>query len=59
MNKVDLVVTEEENDPRVFFSSSLKVSKQCKKTALRVTGELAQIPRAFTFRNKTVLSNLY
>ncbi len=59
MNGAELAPTEEEKDLGVLVSCNLKVANQCDRAAQTATGVLAQILRAFTYRNKTTLPRLF
>ena len=54
-----LVATTEERDPGVVTTNKLKPSAQCVKAARTANTVLGQINRAFHFREKNVMVNLY
>ena len=51
--------TECERDIGVLISNNLKPSQQCKNAAQTAGAVLAQITRAFHYRDKVVFKNLY
>ena len=59
MNGSRLSTTECERDIGVLVSNKLKPSLQCKKAAQTASTVLAQITRAFHYRDKHVFKNLY
>ena len=59
MNGVALETTEVERDIGVLMSDNLKPSTQCREAARRANGVLGQIARAFHYRNKGTLIDLY
>ena len=59
MNGTALGNTDEERDIGVIVSSSLKPSKQCKKSAQVASTVLGQILRAFHYRDRHIFLSLY
>ena len=59
MDGTRLEVTESERDIGVLVSSNMKPSQQCRKAAQTASTVLAQITRAFHYRDKHVFKNLY
>ena len=59
MNGSRLSTTECERDIGVLVSNKLKPSLQCKKAAQTASTVLAQITRAFHYRDRHVFKNLY
>ena len=59
LNGVDLEPTEEEKDLGVLITSNLKMGRQCERAAHTASAALAQILRAFSYRNKSTLPKLF
>ena len=59
MDGTRLEVTESERDIGVLVSCNMKPSQQCRKAAQTASTVLAQITRAFHYRDKHVFKNLY
>jgi hypothetical protein len=52
-------VTEEERDIGIVTTANMKPSAQCAKVARTAQGVLAQIARAFHYRDRHVFMRLY
>jgi hypothetical protein len=59
MNGEKLSVTENERDIGVIISNSLKQAEQCRKAAQTASAVLAQIQRAFHYRDRFTYVSLY
>ena len=59
MDGKELAKTEAEKDIGVLITSNMKPAKQCEKAARTANQILHQILRAFSYRDRTVLPNIY
>ena len=59
MNGIRLEVSDKERDIGVTTSDNLKPAQQCKKVAQTASAVLAQITRAFHYRDRHVFLSLY
>ena len=59
MNGIRLEVSDKERDIGVTTSDNLKPAQQCKKAAQTASAVLAQITRAFHYRDRHVFLSLY
>ena len=59
MNGQVLTVAEEETDVGVRMCKSLKPGVQCQKAARTATAVLAQLARAFHYRDRHIFIRLY
>jgi hypothetical protein len=59
MNRQEQEVSEEERDIGAVITANMKPSAQCTKAARTAQGVLAQITRAFHYRDRHVFMRLY
>jgi hypothetical protein len=59
MNRQEQEVSEEERDIGAVKTANMKPSAQCTKAARMAQGFLAQITRAFHYRDRHVFMRLY